>query len=233
MKYSKLPRLYIKSKLNLGAIIPIEDSDTNYIKNVMRARDGDEIRIFNEVDGEFFAQIKIDGRYFFVELLKQFRDATHARNKKIILLQSIIKPEKFELVCDMATQLGITEITPIITSRVQKKEINRVRVEKIILEAVRQSERLEIPILNNEIRLENISSLKLDKIYFANEMENNKISISSGTHNCGILIGPEGGFTEEEITYLNSLSNIESISLGSNVLRAETAAISLITKILI
>ena len=201
--------------------------------------------------------------------------------KEVILLASIIKPDKFEMICDMATQIGVTKIIPIITQRVQRKELNRNRLAKIILESVRQSERLTIPILGDEIKLSAIAQLEVNRIYFANEMEeSNIVSIhdprrhpraggdpeqkeidlptneafwprtpgsrvkkarddisgeqllnmnSFQDNSFAFLIGPEGGFTDEEILFLLTLPNIASVSLGANVLRSETAAIALLS----
>lgn len=234
MKYSKLPRIYINSELFKRGFPVVNDSDCHYIKNVLRAKHGQQIRVFNENDGEFFAIVNITGKKYNLEIKEQFRKPIQ-NSRGVILLAPIIKPDKFEMICDMATQIGVTKIIPIITQRVQRKELNRDRLAKIILESVRQSERLTIPILGSEIKLSDIAPLEVDRIYFANEMEesNGVLQDTSSSNSCAFLIGPEGGFTNEEIAFLKALPNLVSVSLGDNVLRSETAAIALLSKVLL
>lgn len=229
MKYSKLPRLYMEDELSPDKLLLLNNENYNYLKNVLRLKNGFKLRVFNEKNGEFIANFDSDGK---ILLTEQFRNI-HQYQPKITLLASIIKQDKFELICDMATQIGVTSIIPIITIRVQKKDINYERLNKIILEATRQSERFDIPKLNQAIELKEIKNLFFDKIYFANEQEQREFKNSSNLKNIAALIGPEGGFTDEEINFLNNLSNVESISLGHNVLRAETASIALLSKIII
>lgn len=234
MKYSKLPRIYINSELFKGGFPELNESDCHYIKNVLRAKNAEQIRVFNENGGEFFAKVNIQGKTLSLEIQEQFRKPIQ-NSRGVILLASIIKPDKFEMICDMATQIGVTKIIPIITARVQRKELNRDRLSKIILESVRQSERLTIPILEDEMKLSEISQLELEQIYFANEMEESDGAMqdTSANNSCAFLIGPEGGFTDEEIAFLKALPNITSVSLGNNVLRSETAAIALLAKVLL
>lgn len=239
MKYSKFPRIYIKDELISNNTIEFEIENIHYIKKVLRLRNGDNLRLFNERDGEYMASIiAIDTR-----LLAQIKEKMQknlldplVRTKNVVLLVSIIKSEKFELICDMATQLGVSSIVPIISSRVQKKDLNYERLGKIILESVRQCERIDIPQIEKVQYLHEINFSKYEGIYLANEHEDSNFKPTDSLLNkinIGVIIGPEGGFTEEEVEWLMSQDNVHSISLGPSVLRTETAAISMLAKILI
>lgn len=231
MKYSKLPRLYCKSHLEKDMILSLYEEEVNYIKNVLRLKDGFEIRIFNENSGEYFGQVFFQKKEVNVKVGEIFRKKEELE-KEITLYLSIIKQDKFELVCDMATQLGVKKIIPLITSRVQRKEINNERLEKIILAAVKQSERLTIPELAEPIGLDDLRNHDHEVLFFANELEDHDLVCNIDKYNdIGIIIGPEGGFTDEEVSNLLKFKNIKSISLGKNILRAETAAIALLSKV--
>ena len=230
MKYSKLPRIYESSKLIESSIIDITLENHNYLKNVMRIKNGFSLRVFNENDGEYFAVYLTEKNSSKIKISEKYRERKE-RKKFVNLLVANIKSDKFEMVCDYSTQLGVSSITPIITSRTQKKEINIYRAQKIILEAVRQSERLDFPILRHITKLEDIDFSLYDNSFFANENETSDSSSLNYGSNIAALIGPEGGFTDDEIEYLAS-QGITSISLGKNVLRSELASLVMISKLI-
>ena len=231
MKYSKLPRIYIKDNIEINKSIKLDHENFNYLQNVMRIKNGFNIRVYNEINGEYIASVKFDQKTGIVEILEHFRSIIPA-STKLILFASIIKRDKFELICDMATQLGVTRIVPIITERVQKKEINIDRLEKIIVEAARQSERLDIPKLQEPIYLAELEKQLCDIIFFANETEQNLELKKQNGQKIGVLIGPEGGFSDCEIKFLSGLDYVSSISLGSNVLRTETAVVAMLGRLI-
>ncbi len=229
MKYSKHPRLYISSKLASDKNIILDDDQSNYLKNVLRLKNGFKLRVFNEEDGEYLANFHINGKECSIELFEKFRESQKQKHN-ITVLAPLIKSDKLELICDMATQLGISYLIPIITERVQRRDVNLERLNKIVLEATRQSERFSAPIISDSRRLNDIKFEDFDIILFANEMEqsakNLKIDIGQ---KIAVLVGPEGGFTEDEIKFLISKKNIFSVSLGENVLRSETSVVSLLS----
>jgi 16S rRNA (uracil1498-N3)-methyltransferase len=132
-----------------------------------------------------------------------------------------------------ATELGVTKFIPIITDRTIIRKINSNRLEKIIIESSEQSNRLKIPILEKVIPLENFikNNQKLNIIFGDLNTDNKNINIKKLSDNnpiC-ILIGPEGDFTEEERQKILELKNIQCLKINNNILRAETAAISMIS----
>lgn len=231
MKYSKLPRIYVAEFLEIKREFALDPDNYNYIKNVLRLKDGFFIRVYNESGVEYIASIKLGNKTGSFQIIEKFREKTLAQ-KEICLFVAIIKADRFELICDMATQMGVTKIIPIISERVQRREVNEERIKKIIMEAARQSERFDIPEFISPIDLSDIKDTKCKKVFFANETEENNLVRHADYNDVGALIGPEGGFTESEIEFLNSLDFVYSVSLGQNVLRAETAAITLLSKVI-
>lgn len=235
MKISSLPRLYLPSSIERGAIITPMTEQAHYLINVLRLKNNDKVRIFNETSGEYTASITITSKkHCHLEALEIFRNTTTLPS--LHLAQCIIKGDRMMQILDMATQIGITEITPIISARTQIRTINQERYQKCLIESSEQSERVGVPRLNSATGLE--SFLKHNapsKIFYANEMENenNKLSpeLTRGRDEIIIIIGPEGGFTDDEIEMMAKAPNTHSISLGANVLRSETAAISLLAQI--
>ncbi|MDX2050676.1 MAG: RsmE family RNA methyltransferase [Rickettsiaceae bacterium] len=232
MKYSKLARIYFPGKLTTKSSIYISQKEKNYIKNVLRIKSGGKIRVFNQIDGEFLATLNVTQNDTILTINEKFRTIAEEETWDLVLLLPLIKSDKFELACDMATQMGVTRILPIITERTGPHKLNLERLEKIILESVRQSERLSLPVISEPVKLFLIFSLPL-QVIFANEMEESNFSFPEINkeirQNIGLLVGPEGGFTEQEIDYLKKNGAV-SISLGQNVLRTETAAVSLLSK---
>ncbi|MDX1923813.1 MAG: RsmE family RNA methyltransferase [Rickettsiaceae bacterium] len=234
MKYSKLPRVYIKEEINTNSLIEIQSELYDYIINVLRAKKNFQLRVFNEKNGEFFAEVKIEGKNCRL-LIKEKFEKPPILGRKITLISSLIRPEKFELICDMATQMGIYRIIPLITERVQQfRAPNYTRLKKIIEESVRQSERLDFPILEEAKTFEQIDLAGYTQILFANENEKNtEHKIGNLGENIAIIVGPEGGFTEIEVKKILLLDNVASLSLGSYVLRSETAAIALLARLML
>ncbi len=231
MKYSKYPRIYIDVQLLTGKIIPLDKDQLNYLKTVLRLKDGFKLRVFNENDGEYFANLLIKNLECNLKLLEKFRDIIVPRYE-VTLLVPLIKLDRFELMCDMVTQLGIVSIIPIITERVQRRELNFDRLNKIVKEATRQSERFISPRVSHQIYLEDIEFGDYNIILFANEMEQNQSSLEfDNVQKIAILVGPEGGFTDYEIRTILSKCNVVSMSLGDSVLRTETAVISMLSLI--
>lgn len=232
MKYSKLPRIYLKDKLTKSDIIEFDKENLNYLTKVLRMRDGFDIRVFNEIFGEFHAKINIQGKRVYAELIDNIRMPSE-KDIKIYVFAPVIKLNKFEEICDSVTQLGADYIIPCVFDRSQKIDFKIERINKIIFEATRQCERLDFPVYRKPVQLNDIQFDDFNHIFFANEHENQDNRFSRDLKgNVAFFIGPEGGLTNEEIEFLSSKA-AKSISLGDNVLRSEVAAIALMSKILL
>ena len=150
---------------------------------------------------------------------------------QLLLAIAIIKPDRFIEAIKAAVQLGVTKIIPIVSERAQYKSINHERIMKCIIESTEQSERLIPPILNEPIKLQDfILTPDIQQIIFANENEESiKInSIKKFAISVAVMIGPEGGFSDNEQRMLLQNEKIVSVTLGETILRSEVAVSSLI-----
>ncbi|MEY4463563.1 MAG: ribosomal small subunit methyltransferase [Pseudomonadota bacterium] len=231
----KFNRIYINSRLAENSKIELASDHVHYIKTVLRLKVNDSLRIFNGIDGEFLAQITDIGKNNLAIKLQEQLKKPYVESA-LTLAISIIKQDKLMLAINMAVQLSITKIIPLITERCQFRSINNERLTKCVIEATEQSERLTPPIIEQVIKLQDYLKKNNNFMLYANEHEkeeNSILQISSSLNNkdIAIIIGPEGGFTNEELELLASYKNTKSVSLGNNILRAETAAITAIAQV--
>lgn len=227
MKFSQLFRIYVNQPLNKNQTISLAGERQHYLSSVIRLKITEQIRVFNEQDGEFIAQVKlINKKEITLTVLDSFRSVVSEPG--FVLALCIIKLDRFLEAIRAAVQIGVTEIIPIISSRVQIKKVPREKIENILQQSTEQSERFKVPILAKETYLEDLMSRHdIEQIIFANENEmESKIiaNIDDWKDNLCVLVGPEGGFTDQEITLLDN-SKITSVSLGRTVMRSEVAAI--------
>jgi 16S rRNA (uracil1498-N3)-methyltransferase len=229
MKFSSLTRIYTKAKLLTQEILSLNDDEhLHYIKNVLRLNTGSKIRLFNEIDGEYEAIItsfsKHDVVFKIEKLLRKPLITT-----PITLGLCIIKSDRMLDAIDMAAQVGVSKITPIISDYSQKN-FNMDKAERRMVQAIQQSERLTPVVIAPPTPLSSFIE-NSNYIVFANESEDTKnsllsLSLSSMQGIVSLLVGPEGGFSATEKEMLSSSKNTMSFSLGNEVLRTETATVA-------
>ncbi|MDG1437205.1 MAG: RsmE family RNA methyltransferase [Rickettsiaceae bacterium] len=234
MKFSHLSRVYSTESLAKNQTIIISGEDFHYLKSVIRLRVSDGFRLFNAQDGEFLVKITEIGRSSLTVVAEELlREIPH--EKPLALAMCIIKQDRMFEAIKAAVQLGVTQIIPIISERTQYKKLAQDRVHRCIRQAIEQSERFVLTEPFPPVSLsEFCSSDNYEQIIAAceSEDENNKIiNLESIKNNVAILIGPEGGFSEEEVQMMSSVDRIDRVSLGASVLRAETAAIAAIASV--
>lgn len=232
MKFSHLNRIYTDKFLAVGNNIVIADEDFHYLKSVMRLKCSDCFRIFNPINGEFLARIiKIGKRDLSIEIDILLREV--ASEPPLTLAICIIKPDRIIEAIKGAVQLGVTRIVPIISERTQFRSIQHDRITRCIRQSIEQSERFEFTELMPEISLSDFcesNSYNQIIVAFESESSDSKIrTIKSIEDNAAILIGPEGGFSDQEIEVFKNNPKMELISLGNSVLRSEIAAIAAIS----
>lgn len=223
-------RLFVNNELKKDEQIDLTKNQTHYLLNVMRQKDGDNILIFNGKDGEWVSKIKIESKKLItLNVIEQTRKQKFL--KPCILCQGIIKKEKMDLILEKVTELGVTEIIPVITERTVVRKFNKERAELIVQEAAEQSERLCCPKIKDPIYLENlIKSLPEESTVFFLFERNGKDDYKKEKAKTPVfLIGPEGGFTKKEVDFLKCQKCVKPIWLGEQILRAETAAIASIS----
>lgn len=228
-------RIYIDTTLSTNDIIDIYNEQKHYLITVLRLKIGDYFRVFNGQNGEYTAQITaIHKNHLEIKLTNILK--VPVSEHKLSLGLSIIKANKMLDAIDIAVQLGVTDITPIISERSQFKTLNYTRAIKCIIEATEQSERLTPPTLHRTITFSQyINSIVCnDIIVYANELEQNVNIIQLSDvlkHPISLIIGPEGGFAQSELQMLSVKSNSHSVTLSTNILRTETAVAAALAQI--
>ncbi len=184
--------------------------------------------LFNQ-NGEWEARI-IKITKGIVEFLITKKIRSNNNDKEIWLAFAPIKLNYLNLMIQKATELGVTRFIPILTERTIVRKINEKRLNKIIVEASEQSNRLKVPKLEEIVKLDNFLKFnqKTNIIFGDLNTNNNKFTIKNTEPLC-ILIGPEGDFTTKEREKILRLKNIISLKINENILRAETTAISMIS----
>ena len=227
-----LTRLYIETDLSRGQGVPLSEAQRHYLINVLRRKSGDRLRVFNGTDGEWRAQIlDLSKKSFTIEVLERLRAPKACPD--ITLCFAPVRKHRNAFIAEKATELGVSRLQPVITARTQFPKINLDKMGAQIIEAAEQTERLDIPALSAPISLAvMIDDFKEHMIFFADEVGGAMPAIEAIRLHAGpavILIGPEGGFTDQEREILQTKDNVVLISLGPRILRADTAALSVLT----
>ena len=221
-------RLFFSEILSANMTGKLDKSQSHYLNKVMRINIGKNFSLFNQ-NGEWEARI-IKITKGIVEFLITKKIRTNDNKKEIWLAFTPIKLNYLNLMIQKATELGVTRFIPILTERTIVRKINEKRVNKIIVEASEQSNRLKVPKLEEIVKLDNFLKFnqKTNIIFGDLNTNNNKLIIKNTEPLC-ILIGPEGDFTTKEREKILKLKNIIPLKINENILRAETAAISMIS----
>ena len=221
-------RLFFPKSLSLNLTSKLDKPQSHYISKVMRIKSNEVFSLFNS-SGEWEAKIKeiLKGIVEF-NITKQLRQKENS--KEIWLAFSPIKSNYFNFMMQKATELGVTKFIPIVFDRSVVRKINHNRLEKIIIEACEQSNRINVPVLEKCQNLKNFLSKnnkKIELIFTDLNTENRKLEIKKITDKpiC-IIIGPEGDFSEKEREEILSFEGVNKIKINENILRSETAAIS-------
>ncbi len=221
-------RLFFEKSLSLNLNSSLDKSQSHYLSKVMRTNIGKSFSLFNQ-SGEWEAKVE-NIKKGIVEFLVIKKLRSSNSEKEIWLAFAPIKLNYLKLMIQKATEIGVTRFIPILTERTVVRKLNDKRLNKIIIEASEQSNRLNIPSLDKLIKLD--AFLKLNKntnIIFGDlNTDNKKIDIKSRNPLC-VLIGPEGDFSLKERENILKLKNIIPLKINDNILRSETAAISMIS----
>ena len=221
-------RLFFEESLSLNLKSQLNRSQSHYLSKVMRLGSGQKFSLFNE-SGEWVAKVD-DINKGIVEFTIQKKLRSAENDKEIWLAFTPIKLNYLNLMIQKATELGITRLIPILTERTVVRKLNEKRIHKIIAEASEQSNRLNIPKLDKIIKLDNFlkSNQNINVVFGDLNSERTKLNLEKKEPIC-ILIGPEGDFTVKERENILKHKKIFPIKINKNILRSETAAISMIS----
>ena len=226
-------RLYFPDKIQSDLSSHLTKEQTHYLKDVMRLKKGDKLSIFN-TSGEWDAVIETyEKKGVKIKIIGKARDKGDEKN--IWLAFSPIKQNPLNFLIQKGTELGVQKFIPILSERTVVREINIERIKKIIIEASEQSNRISVPEINKPELLKNFLSQfpKNGSLIFCdiNSTENSLKNILEKNIEgpvC-ILIGPEGDFTPNERNNILNHKKIYPLKINNNILRSETAAISMIS----
>ena len=221
-------RLFFKESLSLNLNSILDKSQSHYLSKVMRIKTNESFSLFNQ-SGEWEAKV-LDINKGIVEftVTKKLRSAEN--EKEIWLAFAPIKLNYLNLMIQKATEIGITRFIPILTERTVVRKLNEKRINKIILEASEQSNRLKVPSLDKLTKFDTfLKSNRNTNIIFGDLNTNNKKLDLKNKEPLCILIGPEGDFSVRERENISKLKKIIPLKINDNILRSETAAISMIS----
>lgn len=239
------PRLFVSADLSAGRPFALDDEQSNYLLRVLRLQPGGEVRLFNGRDGEWDSVIATaTGKKAEVSPVAQRRLQPAPASPALTLMFAPVKKDQTDLIVEKATELGAVSIRPVLTHRTQTRTVRLDRFRKIALEAAEQTERLDLPQVEDLVLLD-IALAGLPEgaaLIFCDEAGDEPGAPWSGEagragpmravlealkgRDAAILIGPEGGFTAEERSFLRRRAGTHAVSLGPRILRAETAAVA-------
>ena len=222
-------RLFFSDTLSVNMINKLNKDQSHYLSKVMRVKENDVFSLFNK-EGEWEAKVLgIFKNIVEFKIIKQLRQKEITR--ELWLAFSPIKSNYQNFMLQKATELGVTKFLPIIFDRTIVRKINKDRIEKIVIEASEQSNRINVPIIEEAQDLNGFLKKNSMNLIFTDLNSNiKKIDKSKFTDKpvC-IIIGPEGDFSETEREKILSFKGVQPIKINENILRSETAVISAIS----
>lgn len=230
------PRLYVDVELADGADIRLDGGHAHYLLKVMRIQQGDPIKLFDDRTGEYLAHVTALGKR---DLILSIDGKTREREAApdLWLCTAPIKKDRFNWIAEKATELGVDRIIPVQTERTQSHGVKADKLRAHMIEAAEQCERTALPTLDPPTKLtamlENWPAQR--HLFFADERIHAtgegsfRKALVAHDGPAAILIGPEGGFSDDENDKIRALPQSVPVSLGPRILRADTAAVAAIS----
>jgi 16S rRNA (uracil1498-N3)-methyltransferase len=223
--------LFVDRPLSEGQAVALDRAQTHYLADVMRARPGEIVLLFNGQDGEWRARIDALAKAG-AALVPVARTREQAAESDLWLLAAPLKRDCADLVAEKATELGVARLWPVFTRRTQSGRINAERLRARTIEAAEQCERLSLPTLGEAMALDRAlgdwpterTLILLDEAGEAPPLADLAHAWTGGP--AALLVGPEGGFDPDERAWLRRFDFVRPATLGPRILRAETAAIA-------
>ena len=227
---TSLPRLFVEQPLSHGAALTVEGQQANYLGAVLRLGEGAQVKLIDDRTGEWLAELVEAGkRRVSLRIVQHLREREEAPD--LWLLFAPIKRGRIDWVAEKATELGIARIVPVLTHRTIVDRVNTERLRAHMIEAAEQCDRTALPELDEPQKLARaLESWPLERnLLFADEMGGEPMGKAVAPGPAAVLIGPEGGFTEDERAMIRALPQAKPVSLGPRILRADTAAVAAVS----
>jgi 16S rRNA (uracil1498-N3)-methyltransferase len=228
----RTPRLFVAPALDAGAIVPLDKGQANYLTNVLRLDPGDPVLVFNGRHGEWCAELQRESKKSAaLAVIEQTRAQQGACD--LHYLFAPLKHARLDYMVQKAVELGVSRLQPVTTRHTQAARVNVERMRANAIEAAEQCGILTIAEVDDAIPLANaLSGLAGNRaLIFCDEDAETRDPVAALSHIARgtplvVLVGPEGGFAEEERALLLKQSNVVRLALGPRILRADTAAVA-------
>ena len=231
------PRLFVDASLTASAAAPLTRDQAHYLTGVLRRKAGDQVLVFNGRDGEWLATIGLVGkRDAQLELIEQTRPQDRSRD--LYYLFAPLKHARLDYMVQKAVEMGVALLQPVMTRHSQSERVNLVRMRANAVEAAEQCGVLNLPAVQPPLSLTAVlEGFERDRLLvFCDEDAEVKDPVAALTAACtelsakgaplAVLIGPEGGFAEDERKAILRLPRVVRLALGPRILRADTAAVA-------
>ena len=225
-----LPRLFVEPPLGEGVLVALDGAQANYLGNVLRLKEGDEVLLFDGVSGEWLGHVAETGKRRMalgVGLQTRAQEAV----PDLWLAFAPVKKGRVDWLVEKAVELGVARLLPIVTQRTIVDKLNLDRMRAHIIEAAEQCGRTALAEIEAPAKLDAFLKARdpARTLYFADESGGAPAATAFAPGPATILTGPEGGFTPDEAAAIRAAPNTKAISLGPRILRAETAALAAVT----
>ncbi|MCB1538875.1 MAG: 16S rRNA (uracil(1498)-N(3))-methyltransferase [Rhodospirillales bacterium] len=229
----KYPRVYVDAPLAAGADLTLDADHAHHLRVVLRRGDGDRIRLFNGRNGEFLAALVCAGKRDVVARIETGLRSFVPRTRRLRLFFAPLKKDRMDALIDCAVQLDATDLHPVLTERTEVRELKSDKLAAHIRDAAQQCERMDLPVLHALAPLDRALA-GLDCPLFAGVERCDlkplrDMLVPAG--DAAALVGPVGGWTQGERAMLLERPGIVPVTLGPNVLRAETAVAAMLTRL--
>lgn len=227
---ASLPRLFVDQLLAPDMSVVLGGQQANYLSAVMRLATGGQAKLFDDRTGEWLAEVVEAGKKkVTLRIVRQLRAREEVPD--LWLLFAPIKRGRIDWIVEKATELGVARMVPVITRRTIVDRVNVDRLAAHMIEAAEQCERTALPRLEAPRKLDTLLRDWPENrtLFFADEQGGEPLAAAARPGPAAILVGPEGGFTDEERAAIRSLAQARPVSLGPRILRADTAALAAVS----
>ncbi len=221
------PRLFIEQSLAEGSEVHVTGNAAHYLLGVMRLKEGAPVKLFDDISGEYLATVSSAGKRDLV-LTVEAKLRGRENVPDLWLCQALVKKDRFDWIAEKACELGAARFVPVLTARCVVDKVKEDRLRVHMIEAAEQCERTALPEIAPMTKLDSLlkSWPESRTLYFCDERGGTAFGNALKAGPAAILVGPEGGFTDEENAAIRAHPAAKAVSLGPRILRADTAAVA-------